>query len=78
VLTIGTLADMQEFGGLFWTLYGVMSPGKRRRKLRALRIQCELDVTDELAEVIALRRRLRLIDNGLRDYMLGGKQEDHQ
>lgn len=68
------LADMQEYDGLFWTLYGVMSLRKRGRKLRALRIQCELDLTDAEAEVTALRHRLVLIDNALRDYMLGDKQ----
>lgn len=70
------LADMQEYDGLFWTIYGVMSLRKRRRKLRALRLQCEIELTDAEAEVIALRQRLGLIDNALRDYMLGDKQGD--
>lgn len=69
------LADMQDYDGLFWTIYGVMSLRKRRRKLRALRNQCEVDLTDAEAEVIALCQRLRLIDHALRDYMLGGKQK---
>lgn len=51
-----------------------MAPGKRPRLLRTLRRQYRADLTDAKAEVIALRQRLRLIDNALKDYMLAGKQ----
>ncbi len=69
------LAVMQEDDALIWSVYGSMAPGKRLRLLRTLRRQYRADLTDARAEVIALRQRLRLIDNALRDYMLSDKQE---
>jgi len=69
------LSAMQEDDALIWSLYGTMSPGRRERALLNLRRQYRADLTDARAEVIALRQRLRLIDNAIRDYMLGGKQE---
>lgn len=68
------LAVMQEDDGLIWAMYGTMSPGRRERALLNLRRQYRADLTDARAEVIALKHRIRLIDNALRDYMLGDKQ----
>jgi hypothetical protein len=67
------LSAMQE-GGLTWAIYGTMPYGRRLGLLRTLRRQYPADLTKARAEMIALRQRLRLIDNALRDYMLGGKQ----
>lgn len=64
-----------EYDRLFWTLYGEMSPQRRQRRLRGLRAQTLLDLTDAEGQVTALRHRLLLIDNAISDYMLGGKQE---
>ncbi|HEV7692081.1 MAG TPA: hypothetical protein VGO52_14690 [Hyphomonadaceae bacterium] len=69
------LGGMQEDDGLIWAMYGTTNPGRRERALRTLRRQYASDLTDARAEVIALKHRLRLIDNALLDYMLGGKQE---
>lgn len=66
---------MQEDDSLIWAMYGNMSPGRRERALLALRRQYRADLTDARAEVIALKHRLRLIDNALPDHMLGHKQE---
>jgi hypothetical protein len=66
---------MHEDDGLVWAIYGTMPYRRRMRLLRTLRRQYAADLTDARAEVIALKHRLRLIDNALRDYMLGGKQE---
>ena len=70
------LADMQEDDALIWSVYGTMPYRRRLRLLRTLRRQYACELVDARAEVIALRQRLRLIDNALRDYMLGGKQRD--
>lgn len=72
------LADMQDYDTIFWVLYGAMPVRKRLRKLRTLRAQCELDLTDAEAQVTALRHRLLLIDNAVSDYMLGGKQRGRE
>lgn len=69
------LAVMQEDDGLIWTLYGTHPLGRRLRRLRALRRQYAADLTDAEAEVIALRQRIAIIDNAIRDYMLGDKQD---
>lgn len=69
------LAVMQEDDGLIWTLYGTHSVERRLRKLRTLRRQYRVDLTDAEAEVAALKHRLVLIDNAISDYMLAGKQE---
>ncbi len=42
--------------------------------LRALRSQTALDLADAELHVTALRHRLLVLDNVIRDYMLGGKQ----
>ena len=68
------LAVMQEDDGLIWAMYGTMRPGRRERALLNLRRHNGADLTDARAEVIALKHRIRLIDNALRDYMLGDKQ----
>ena len=71
------LAGMQEqpeYDLLFWTMYGVMTPRRREKRLRALRAQALMDLTDAESQVTALRHRLVLIDNAINDYMLGGKQ----
>lgn len=68
------LGAMHE-DGLIWAIYGTMDRVKRGRVLRALRRRYAADLTDAEAEVTALRHRLLLIDNALRDYTLGGKQE---
>jgi len=68
------LSAMQEDDGLIWAMYGTMGPRKRLRLLRTLRRQYACDLTDARAEVVALKHRLCLIDNALRDYMLSDKQ----
>lgn len=65
---------MQEDDALIWSVYGSMSPRRRLRVLRTLRRQYRADLTDARAEVIALRQRLRVIDNAIRDYL--GASED--
>jgi hypothetical protein len=70
------LSAMHEDDGLTWAIYGTMPYRRRMRLLRTLRRQYAADLTDARAEVIALKHRLWLIDNALRDYMLGGKQSD--
>lgn len=70
------LGDMQDYDTIFWVLNGAMPVRKRLRKVRTLRLQCELDLTDAEAQLTALRHRLLLIDNAISDYMLGGKQSE--
>lgn len=72
---LGGMHGEAEYDHLFWALYGVMPIRRRLRRLRALRQQVRLDLTDAEARLTALRHQLVLIDNALSDYMLGGKQE---
>ena len=69
------LSGMEDEDPLVWLMLKPQTSKVRRRMLRALRHQCELDLTDAEAQVTALRHRLLLIDNAASDYMLGGKQE---
>ncbi|HVY89656.1 MAG TPA: hypothetical protein VG942_12355 [Hyphomonadaceae bacterium] len=68
------LAAMQEDDALIWTMYGGMNLRTKVRVLRTLRRQYMADLTDAEAEVMALKQRVQLIDNAIRDYMLGVKQ----
>ncbi len=67
------LSAMHE-DGLIIAVYGSIALWKRLRPLRTLRRQYRADPTDARAEVVALRQRLHVIDNAIRDYMLDGKQ----
>lgn len=68
------MQDETEYDHLYWTMYGYISVKRRLRRLRALRSQTLLDLTDAEARLTALRHQLLLIDNAISDYMLGGKQ----
>ena len=71
---LGGMDEHIEYDTLFWTLYGHTSIPRRVRRLRALRSQTALDLADAELHVTALRHRLLVLDNVIRDYMLGGKQ----
>jgi hypothetical protein len=72
------LSAMQEDDALIWSIYGSMPLKKRLRLLRTVRRQYACDLADAEAEVIALKQRLLVIDNALRDYMLSDKQERYR
>lgn len=71
---LGGMQDEAEYDNLFWALYGVMPIRRRVRRLRALRQQVRLDLTDAEARLTALRHQLVVLDNAIGDYMVGDKQ----
>ena len=68
------MQDETEYDHLFWTLYGCLPIRRRLRRLRALRQQVRLDLTDAEARVAALHHELVVLDNAIGDYMRGDKQ----